>query len=217
MAEHLDDESPVTSSRFADRVTALRDAEIRQTALNCFNENGCFKTDLDQVAKLVGVGKGTVYRHYGSKQLLLEATLDTGMGKLGEICETLSKAHADNPRRAFELTVHAMVDMNMRNDPASPATLSRLLCGCRWGGTKLSASTLTDAFSKCVRKWQTAGVLRSDADPTWIASTVMALVNAPDVTMPSQTLEPAVHEGLVEAVVTRILAIVSQVFAAEAA
>jgi AcrR family transcriptional regulator len=209
------DDASTTQGRFTERVAALRDAEIRQTALNCFNENGCFKTDLDQVARLVGVGKGTVYRHYGSKQLLLKSTLETGMEKLHAACEALSQEHADNPRRAFELTVRTMVGLNLRRDPSSPATLSRLLCGCRWSGTDLAVSTLTDAFALCVKKWQGDGVLRTDTDATWMATSMLALINAEPA--PAQPDSEGVSETLVDEATGRVLALVRPVFAAAAA
>lgn len=56
-----------------DRTTAKRTL-ILEKALKVFAEEGFRNTDVQVIANLAKVGKGTVYRHFGNKQLLFLAT-----------------------------------------------------------------------------------------------------------------------------------------------
>ena len=55
----------MTDEPFSRRMTRERDATILRSLTTCFAEHGCFETKLDLVADEVGIGKGTLYRHYG--------------------------------------------------------------------------------------------------------------------------------------------------------
>jgi AcrR family transcriptional regulator len=46
------------------------DLKIIECSINEFQENGFHKASVDKIADMAGVGKGTVYRHFGNKILL---------------------------------------------------------------------------------------------------------------------------------------------------
>lgn len=54
--------------------TDQRKTEILQTALNIFARDGFHNADVQLIADEAGVGKGTVYRHFGNKEGLFLAT-----------------------------------------------------------------------------------------------------------------------------------------------
>ena len=49
-------------------------AEILNVSLDVFAREGFGNTDVQVIADLAGVGKGTVYRHFGNKEQLFLAT-----------------------------------------------------------------------------------------------------------------------------------------------
>lgn len=50
-----------------------RAAKILATAVDIFAREGFAQTDVQKIADAVGVGKGTIYRHFGSKEALFLA------------------------------------------------------------------------------------------------------------------------------------------------
>ncbi len=59
-----------------------RRAEILDTATAVFSENGFAAADVQEIANKTGVGKGTVYRYFPSKEELFLAAVDHGMRNL---------------------------------------------------------------------------------------------------------------------------------------
>ena len=58
--------------------------EILDVAVGVFAARGFAATDVQDIADQVGVGKGTVYRYFGSKRELFLAAADRGMQRLSE-------------------------------------------------------------------------------------------------------------------------------------
>lgn len=59
-----------------------RRSEILEAATKVFARVGFAATDVQEIASVAGVGKGTVYRYFPSKEELFLATVDLGMRKL---------------------------------------------------------------------------------------------------------------------------------------
>tara|TARA_R110002072_G_scaffold289831_2_gene457108 strand:+ start:47003 stop:47653 length:651 start_codon:yes stop_codon:yes gene_type:complete len=59
-----------------------RSAEILDAATAVFSENGFAAADVQEIANKTGVGKGTVYRYFPSKEELFLAAVDHGMRRL---------------------------------------------------------------------------------------------------------------------------------------
>lgn len=59
-----------------------RRSEILEAATTIFARVGFAATDVQEIAALAGVGKGTVYRYFPSKEELFLATVDLGMRRL---------------------------------------------------------------------------------------------------------------------------------------
>jgi len=81
---------PSSSSR-KPRADGQRNRElIVQVAKTAFTENG-IGTSLDDIAKKAGVGPGTLYRHFPSREALLEAVYRTDVERLAEAAERLGR------------------------------------------------------------------------------------------------------------------------------
>lgn len=63
-------------------LTERRREEILDAAARVFADSGYAGTDLDVVARAVGVAKGTIYRYFPSKEALFYAAVDRGMWAL---------------------------------------------------------------------------------------------------------------------------------------
>ena len=57
---------------------------ILQAAMEIFSKNGFHEALVDDIANLAGVGKGTVYRNFPSKQELFLALIEWGLNSLKE-------------------------------------------------------------------------------------------------------------------------------------
>jgi AcrR family transcriptional regulator len=84
--------SPSVESERPQRADAKRNRErILESAREAFAADGA-ETQMDEVARLAGVGVGTVYRHFPTKESLLGELVRQKMTKMGE-----------NSRAALEL------------------------------------------------------------------------------------------------------------------
>ena len=72
--------------------------QILQAAETCFAEQG-IGVPIDDIARSACVGVGTVYRHFPTKEALVEAVIITRMGKL--TAEARALATSDDPTEAF--------------------------------------------------------------------------------------------------------------------
>jgi len=61
-----------------------RQRAILEAATRVFAEQGFADADTQKVADLVGIGKGTVYRYFPSKEVLFLSTVDFAMRQLSE-------------------------------------------------------------------------------------------------------------------------------------
>lgn len=83
-----------------------RRAEILDAATTVFAENGFAETDVQEVADKTGVGKGTVYRYFPSKEELFLAAVDHGMRNLKTSVDA-SVAKVKQPLEQIEAGVRA--------------------------------------------------------------------------------------------------------------
>ena len=77
--------------RCTDEANLARQEEILETATELFAEHGFSDAITQALADRLGVGKGTIYRHFPSKRALFLAAADRVMHKLQEaICEQVT-------------------------------------------------------------------------------------------------------------------------------
>ncbi|NJO89696.1 MAG: helix-turn-helix transcriptional regulator [Chloroflexia bacterium] len=58
---------------------------ILKAALQLFAKEGFYATSTSKVAKQAGVSEGLIFRHFGSKEGLLQAILEEGENKLKDL------------------------------------------------------------------------------------------------------------------------------------
>jgi len=93
------------------------DKRILYEAKKQFSENGFYKTNVDDIADKLSIGKGTVYRHFGNKiELFLSVTindLEITKQKVSEI--KLVSGFMKSLDIMFDLIIDMFVDKNSNN------------------------------------------------------------------------------------------------------
>ncbi len=101
-------DAPVPAKRIHKPAEIRRD-EILAAAARVFARRGYRLTDVDEIAHDAGIGKGTVYRHFPTKQALFAATLQRNMNRLSATVEEARTAH-DDPLDSLRAAVRAYFD-----------------------------------------------------------------------------------------------------------
>jgi AcrR family transcriptional regulator len=79
------------------RADALRNRErLLEAAREVFREQG-YDASLDEVAKRAGVGAGTLYRHFPSRDVLMDAILQSWMDRVNDAVDKVL-VHEGDPR-----------------------------------------------------------------------------------------------------------------------
>src|SRR5579859_3293217 len=156
MAKKVSKESPRKP-----RTDAVRNRErILEVAKEAFGRSGA-DASLDDIAKQAGVGAGTLYRHFPTRESLIEAVYHAEVGKLAAAEKELSrKLPPVNALRAWMLL---FVDYIAQKQIIAPAL--NTLVG---GPSKLyesSRAQITEAIDTLVKRAIESGDIRKDLEP----------------------------------------------------
>jgi AcrR family transcriptional regulator len=138
-----------------------RDAELnRQRILlaagEVFAERG-LDVSLDDVARHAGLGVGTVYRRFPTKELLVEALFEEHLETLSSVVERA--AAAEDPWDGFVAALTEVCTLHANNRGMREVLLSSAYGqGC----ASRARMRLTPAIETAVRRAQDAGYLRPD-------------------------------------------------------
>jgi AcrR family transcriptional regulator len=142
------------------RIDALRNRErILEVAKAAFTRQGA-NASLDEIAKQAGVGAGTLYRHFPTRDELIEGVYRNEVEKLaaagGRFAETMS------PLEALRAWMLLLVDYIAAKHIIAPALNS--IVG---GPSRLyegSHTTIQGAIDELVKRAKKSGDLRRDLD-----------------------------------------------------
>lgn len=132
-------------------------ARVLEAAQEAFGSDG-LSVPLDEIARRAGVGAGTVYRHFPTKEALFEAVLLTRMNELVEEAHELAKA--DDPGAAFFDFLALLIERSAAHKDLVDALAS--------AGSQITESTsapkrmLHDAGAELLENAQKDGAVRSD-------------------------------------------------------
>jgi AcrR family transcriptional regulator len=143
------------------RTDAQRNRErILEVAKEAFTRSGA-NASLDDIAKEAGVGAGTLYRHFPTRDALLEAVYRIEVGKLAEaerhFAETLP------PVEALRAWMLLFVDYIAAKQIIAPA-LNTMVGGASklYEGTRVQ---IVGAIESLVKRAIKSGDIRKDLDP----------------------------------------------------
>jgi AcrR family transcriptional regulator len=166
---------------FARQVQGIRDEEILKAALKMFGERGQLMR-IEDVTVAVGIGKGTLYRHYDSRVNLLRAALAYGVRELQARALAARNAarHEDTPDEAeLRAVIGELAAMNARRDAVAPAVLCRLRVCEQWPSPLEAGAEPTEALIPVVAQWQSEGLLDASEAPAWVSTMILGVINSP--------------------------------------
>ena len=148
-------------------------ARLLDAAMAAFVEHGADDVSLEEIARRAGVGIGTLYRHFPTRQALLEAVYRDQVESLSSRAEEL--LHAGSPGDALAEWVRAL----MRFSSTKRSMTSALLAALGTDSELLSAcaTVIRGSAQALLTRAQQAGVVRPDAD----AGDLMRLVHAVNI------------------------------------
>ncbi|MFJ8085410.1 TetR/AcrR family transcriptional regulator [Streptomyces sp. NPDC096205] len=161
------------------RADARRNRErILEAAVRAFSEKGA-DVPIDTIAKAAGVGSATLYRHFPTREALVEAAY---RNELARVCDSAAKLLADNaPDRALRLWMDDFIDYLAAKQGMADALRAAVATGADPFAETLDrlGSTLTTLL----RAGAGAGLLRPDIDPFDVGFSlagVALITSAPD-------------------------------------
>ncbi len=161
------------TNRRKPRADAQRNRErILETAREAFTRSGA-NISLDEVAKHAGVGPGTLYRHFPTRDALLAAVYETEVGKLAAAARTFSEAMA--PADALRAWMLLFVDYIAAKQIIAPALNTMV-----GGPAKLyeaSGDQIKRAIGNLVGRAVATGDVRADLDPLDLLRALVGVSN----------------------------------------
>ncbi|MEU8515133.1 TetR/AcrR family transcriptional regulator [Kitasatospora sp. NPDC048722] len=143
------------------RADARRNRErILVAAVHAFSEKGA-DVPIDTIAKAAGVGSATLYRHFPTREALVEAAY---RNELARVCESAAKLLADNPPdRAMRLWMDDFIGYLAAKHGMAEALRAAVASGADPFAESLDK--LTTAVATLLHAGTDAGLLRPDIDP----------------------------------------------------
>ena len=161
------------------RADARRNRErILEAAVRAFSEKGP-DVAIDTIAKAAGVGSATLYRHFPTREALVEAAY---RNELARVCDSAAKLLADNPPdRAIRLWMDDFIDYLAAKQGMADALRAAVASGADPFAETLDK--LGTALGTLLRAGADAGLLRPDIDPFDVGFSlagVALITSAPD-------------------------------------
>ncbi|MEU5431780.1 TetR/AcrR family transcriptional regulator [Streptomyces sp. NPDC020719] len=169
----------MTTKPSALRADARRNRErILEAAVRAFSEKGP-DVAIDTIAKTAGVGSATLYRHFPTREALVEAAY---RNELARVCDSAVKLLADNPPdRAIRLWMDDFIDYLAAKQGMADALRAAVASGADPFAETLDK--LGTALTTLLRAGADAGLLRPDIDPFDVGFSlagVALITSAPD-------------------------------------
>jgi AcrR family transcriptional regulator len=143
------------------RADAQRNRErILEVAKDAFTQHGA-STSLDDVAKQAGVGPGTLYRHFPSREALLEAVYKTEVAKLAAAEQKF--AATMSPVEALRAWMHLFIDYIAAKQIIAPALIA-LVGSSHPKFVEASYAQVHQAIRALVKRAIDKGDIRPDVD-----------------------------------------------------
>jgi AcrR family transcriptional regulator len=158
-----------TPTERAQRSDARRNRQrVIQAARKCMAREG-LDAGMEEIARAAGVGVGTVYRHFATKDDLVEALAEERFERLQQLArEALAQ---DDPWNSFERFMRASAQIQGEDRALSEVLVSRP----ETMGRAAERVGILDLVGQLLERAHKAGVVRKDADPTDIPMLMCAL------------------------------------------
>ncbi|GLY63870.1 TetR/AcrR family transcriptional regulator [Amycolatopsis taiwanensis] len=166
-------------------------ARVLAAAQEAFADEGT-SVPLDEIARRAGVGAGTVYRHFPSKEALYEAVVLDRIGQLGQQASEL--LGAADPGAAFFEFFEVV---------ATHAVLNKALCEAIEAGTGFGMKTGSEqqagfraVFGDLLARAQATGAVRADIEPGDLPALLAGYLAIQRQAAPGRPLARIISDGL---------------------
>ena len=165
-----------TQAGTAMRADARRNRQrLLDAALQVYAERGADDASLDEIARRAGVGIGTLYRHFPTRQALLEAVY---RDQVEELCAVARELSGEAPDQALErwlraLMVFATTKKNLSSALTSGPKKSEVATSC--------SAMVREAATRLLAEAQRTGQVRDDIDAVDLLRMSHALAIAADL------------------------------------
>jgi AcrR family transcriptional regulator len=165
-----------TPAGTAMRADARRNRQrLMDAALQVYAERGADDATLDEIARRAGVGIGTLYRHFPTRQALLEAVY---RDQVEELCAVARELNDEPPDKALERWLRALMAFATTKKNLS----SSLMSGPNKSEVATSCSAMVrEAATKLLAEAQRTGQVRGDVDAIDLLRMSHALALAADL------------------------------------
>jgi AcrR family transcriptional regulator len=141
------------------RADAARNREkIVAAAKEAFSEIG-LGTQMEDVARRAEVGVGTVYRHFPTKDALVEALIVEKMERLAEAAQSALESDAD-PWEAFSTLLWQCAEYHLRDKALAQVVAAAPQTA--WQNAAEQRTTLGERMGRVLARAQAAGQVRPD-------------------------------------------------------
>src|ERR1700684_2985910 len=155
------------------RADAQRNRErLLEVAKEAFARHGA-NASLDDIAKQVGVGPGTLYRHFPTREVLLQAVYRAELEKLAEAEQKFSQTMT--PTDALRAWLLLFIDAIAAKQLIAPA-LNTLL-GDPKKVFEASYAKMHQAIRALVKRGVESGAIRRDLDPSDLLRALIGVAN----------------------------------------
>jgi AcrR family transcriptional regulator len=155
------------------RADAMRNRErLLEVAKDAFTRSGA-NASLEEIAKQAGVGPGTLYRHFPTREALLEAVYRSEMEKLAVAEQKLARELP--PIEALRAWLLLFVDAIAAKQLIAPAV--NTLVGDPKKMFESSYAQMWDAVRALVKRAIRSGDIRKDLDPLDLLRALIGVAN----------------------------------------
>jgi len=170
------------------RADAQRNRDrIVEVAREVFREKG-YDAPLDEIAKRAGVGAGTLYRHFPTKDALLDAVMQAWVDRVEQATDK-ALGFEGPPRELLLRWFETYVSLISYNK-GGPAKLTSAL-GDDDSPIRTKCQVLTAANARIVERLAAEGALKPDVEPIQIGRLVGGVATVADQSeLPAKAVRP---------------------------
>ena len=166
--------------------------EILNAALSAFAQNGVKNTKMADIAKVAGIGKGTIYEYFRSKDAVLAGAFEFFLEKIGGESEAFAH-NVPDPEAQLCAFIQGAFDAATRN-----AELMKLMFDI-WAesireGTELDIKGMYERYRAVIRTILEAGIASKQFRPVDSQLTAATLIAAMDGLMLQWVMDEAAFD-----------------------